>query len=266
MSAARRIFAVAQKEWRLNMRFAWQYFSDNLIAPTKTGILMYCIYHGLLKEVGQTLGMIDRANFALYVLVGTICHTLVAAAIYSFRSRMRDEKFWQTITATILSPISVMEVVLGFVVGSVGPNLLISAVMLIVTVQLFPVPFDTAVTAMLVLLLLAFLGFGLGVLGSTIALCWEGKAFLFDYAMQAMFFLSCFYYPLEVLPRVLHPVALVLPTYQASRLLHELFVLGISPLHSPGALVYILLSALTLLYLPALFWNYSIRRYGVEGY
>lgn len=243
-----------------------EYFAANLISPVKSAILMYFIYSGLLQGT-QSLGLLDRSNFKLYVILGTTCHSLFMASVYIFRSKMVTEKWWQTVTATLISPATTLELIAGFMVGSGALNLAISFSVFGVLTLFFPITLSMFLTSVLILFILALFGFGVGLLGATVALCWEGKSFLFDYGIQALIFLSCFYYPIETLPRSIHGFIQLLPTYHASQLIQQLFLVG-SSYQSQTVLsfTYVTISGIVVLILPAFFFNYSVKKYGIVGY
>lgn len=243
-----------------------EYFAANLISPVKSAILMYFIYRGLLHGT-QSLGILDRSNFTLYVLLGTTCHSLFMACVYIFRSRMVTEKWWQTVTATLISPATTLELIAGFMVGSGALNLVISFSIFGLLALFFPVTLPAFLTSVLILFILALLGFGVGLLGATVALCWEGKSFLLDYGIQALIFLSCFYYPIETLPHPIHGFIKLLPTYHASQLIQQLFLVGSSSQSQTVlSFTYVTISSIIILLLPAFFFNYSVKRYGIVGY
>jgi ABC-type polysaccharide/polyol phosphate export permease len=226
---------------------------------------MFFIYRGLLKNSGQSLGLLNGGNYQSYVFLGTTCHSLFMASVYTFRSKMVMEKYWQTVTATLISPATVLELILGFMIGSGAVNLLISGVIFALTTFFFPVTFAAFASSLGLLLMLSFLGFGFGMIGTTISLCWEGKSFLFDYFMQALIFLSCFYYPIETLPVPFHGIVQVLPTYQVSHMIQMLFL---SQSSSPIWLSfgYVTVTCIIVLLVPAFFFDYSIKKFGIVGY
>jgi ABC-type polysaccharide/polyol phosphate export permease len=224
MNPIARIAAVADKEFRLNLRFPMEYVASNLVTPIKSAILMYLIYHGLLKDSQTSLGVLNKQNFQVYVLIGTTCHSLFIASLSTFRSRMSSEKYWQTIAATLVSPASILEVIMGFIIGSVGIHLCFSILILGVTAYLFSIPLSIFLISIYFLFVITLIGFGFGLVGTTFSLVWEGKAFIFDYSIQIIIFASCFYYPIETLPKFLHKSVALLPTFQASQMIQHLFL------------------------------------------
>jgi ABC-type polysaccharide/polyol phosphate export permease len=259
-----RIFAVADKEWRLNLRFPVEYLANNAVTPLKSAVLMFFLYRGFLIG-NNSLGVVQKGNFAVFVLVGTTCHSLFMNSLSVFRTKMVMEKYWQTITGTLISPASIMEVILGFIVGSVGLHLFISVGILFLVAMIYGISFSVVFMSLGYLFIIAFLGFGLGLIGTTLSLVWEGKCFIFDYALQLLVFFSCFYYPIETLPKALHPLIRWLPTYRASEAMQHLFLFGHAP-HFTTVLAFLLVSTTILLCGPAFFLDYSIKKYGTVGY
>jgi len=265
MKVTERVLAIADKEWRLNLRFPMEYIATNVVNPFKSAVVMYFLYRGLLTTGDHSLGVLNRATFPMYVVLGSTCHSLFMASLYTFRTKMVSEKYWQTITATLVSPASILEVIAGFIIGSVGIHLVISSLIVGVVSWFFNVPFSVFATSILLLLLISLLGFGFGLIGTTFSLVWEGKAFLFDYSIQGLIFLSCFYYPLETLPRTIHPLVKLLPTYQAGQMIQHLFIFGSHP-NFVSYLSMLTVGTLFILCLPAFFLDYSIKKYGIVGY
>ncbi len=260
-----RILAVALKEWRLNTRFFWEYLASNLFSPVKTAILMYFLYAGFLGQSGLALGMVTAENFHTFVLIGTTCHGVILASVYIFRTRMVMEKWWETVTATLISPVSTIEMIFGFILGSGTLHFVVGVVLFAGVAYFSAIPFSAFALSILTFALLALFAFGLSLIGATLALCWEGKSFLFDYSIQLVSFLSCFYYPIETLPKFLHGFVHLLPTFHAARLIQELYVYG-SSTHTVSALTYLSIVSVLMLVLPSLFFERSLKRYGIVGY
>lgn len=260
-----RIAAIAAKEWRLNLRFPVEFFVGHLTSPIKSALLMCLLYSGFFRSSNSFIGSLNQENYIVYVLLGTVLHSQLNSSIGIFRGKMSAEKYWQTATATLMTPVSIFEVILGFMVGSGGITLVINAFILTMVMFFFPVPLHLYLFSLLVLFILAVLGFSLGLIGATVSLCWEGKSFLFDYFVQALTFLSCFYYPIEILPKFIQGLVQVMPTYQLSHALHLLYSsndLGQLPLMFGYMIVVIAI----ILFPAGWLFDTSVRKYGVVGY
>lgn len=265
MISAHRIGAIATKEWRLNSRFLVEYLAANLISPAKSAILMYLLYAGFLTSPEAKFGMLDSRNFTTFVLLGTTCHTVVMSSIYIFRTKMVMEKWWQTVTATLVSPASMVEVILGFMLGSGAIHLVIGGTFFALIAVVSGASAGAVGLSFLVLVLLSLLGFGIGLVGAAFSLCWEGKSWLYDYAIQLLVFLSCFYYPIETLPRFLHGAVQWLPTFQGSQLIQSLY-LGAAPDSALVSLGFLAMTSVASVLLPAAFLEWALKRFGIVGY
>jgi hypothetical protein len=115
-----RILAVAIKEWRLNLRFPMEFLIGNFISPMKTAILMCLLYSGFFKSASGFLGNLTQENFTVYVLIGTVLHGQLSSSVAVFRGKMVSEKYWLTATATLMTPITIFEVIGGYMIGSGG--------------------------------------------------------------------------------------------------------------------------------------------------
>ncbi len=264
MNAKTRVMAVARKEWRLNLRFPAEYFIHNLVSPVKSAILMIFIYSGFFKTAGN-FGNMTKENFIAYVLLGSILHSQLTTSIGIFRGKLVMEKYWQTAMATLLSPASIYEVLAGYALGSGGISFLVNIGLLSAVTFVWPVSAGTYLLSLFVLFLMALLGFGLGLIGATIGLCYEGKSFAFDYGVQLITFLSCFYYPVEILPKVIKPFVTIMPTYQLGEALHN-FYLSLPVGNVFLSVAYMLVTIFLVVFAGGALFDYSIRKQGVIGY
>lgn len=266
MISSSRIAAIATKEWRLNSRFLVEYLAANLISPLKSAVLMYLLYAGFLTSPDMKFGLLDRSNFTTFVLLGTTCHTVVMASVYIFRTKMVMEKWWQTVTATLVSPASMVEVILGFMLGSGAVHLVIGGGLFGLIAIYSGASLQAVIASFVMLLFLSLLGFGIGLVGATFSLCWEGRSWIYDYAIQLFIFLSCFYYPIETLPKFLRGIAHWLPTYQGAQLI-QAFYLGSTPPESAAfSIGYLIIASLLSILIPAAFLEWSLKRFGIVGY
>lgn len=265
MRTLERIGAVAAKEWRLNLRFSMEYFASNAVSPIKAAILMYLLYRGLLNGTNSSLGIVNQSNFQVFVLIGTTCHSLFMASLFTFRFKMLTEKYWQTFTGTLVSPASIFEVIAGFILGSILIHLFVGTLVLLAAMVIFHLTFAQFAAALGVLLCLMIFGFGVGLIGTTVNLVWEGRTWVFDYAVQALVFMSCFYYPIETLPEFLRGPVKILPTFQATHLVQNLILVGSAP-DWPWVVTYIVMTSLIVLILPALYMDYAVKKFGLVGY
>lgn len=261
-----RILAIAAKEWRLNLRFPTEYLINNLVSPVKSMVLMCLLYSGFFRSSSiEYFGNVTQDNFIVYVLLGTVLHSQFSTSIAVFRGKMVTEKYWNTATATLLTPVSIFEVVGGFMIGSGGVAIVVNALILSFITLVYPIKLKLYLLSLLVLLLIAFLGFSLGLIGAMIGLCWEGKGFLFDYSVQAITFLSCFYYPIQLLPATVQKVVQFMPTYQLSNALHELYVSD-GATNLPLVIAYMLVVCFCVLIPSGFLFESSVRKHGVIGY
>jgi len=265
MKSVQRILAVASKEWRLNQRFSMEYFASNAVSPIKAAVLMYLLYRGLLGGTNASLGMVTKENFQVFVLIGTTCHSLFMASLFTFRFKMLTEKYWQTFTGTLVSPASIFEVIAGFILGSILIHLLVAVVVLIAAAVMFSLTFGQFFAALGILFCLMLFGFGVGLIGTTVNLVWEGRTWMFDYAVQGLVFLSCFYYPIETLPEFFRAFVRVLPTFQATQLIQKLILVGSAP-EWPWVMAYVVGSSLFVLIVPALYMDHAVKKFGLVGY
>lgn len=260
-----RILAIALKEWRLNLRFTGEYFINNLFTPLKSALVMIFLYSGFFKATDIFLGSVTKDNYLGYVLLGSILHSQLNNAAGILNGKLVAEKYWQTALATLLSPASIYEVLLGFAIGSGGITIFVNIVLLALVTLFYPISIASFFMAVLVVGLMALLGFGLGLIGATIGLVWEGKQFLFGYAFQVLTFISCLYYPIGIMPQFVQPIVTYMPTYQLGEVLHSIYF-GAVNANIIYSILYMLATCFAVLIGAGCLYNHSIRKYGIIGY
>lgn len=264
-SSLNRVSAIASKEWRLNLRFATEYFIGNFVTPVKSALVMILIYSGFFKASDIFLTSVTKENYIGYVLVGSILHSQFTNSAGLLSGKFVAEKYWQTALGTLLSPATISEVTLGYAIGSGGMTTLVNILLLGVVTFFFPISFSSFLMAVGILLLISALGYSLGLLGATIGLVWEGKLFLYHYGMQVLTFFSCLYYPIGVIPEALQPIVRWMPTYQIGEAMHNLYF-GILNTNALFSVIYMLITTTATFLVAGYLYNSSIRKYGIVGY
>lgn len=266
MNSLTRILSISKKEIRLNLRFPFQYFINNLVTPIKTSVLMYLIYRGFLSGSDFNIGNLNKSNYQTFVLIGTTCHALFINCQGVFRNTFATEKYWQTLTAIFASPASIFEIVSGYALGNSVVHIAISFALLSVACLLGSIPLYNLLLCIAPILLLILTAFGIGIIGATISLVNEGKSYIYDYLSQAFIFLSCFYYPIDTLPSALRPIASFLPTYQASQIIQKLFIGGGFYHNYLASLLWLTSFAFATIIIASIILDKSLRRFGIVGY
>ena len=211
----RRILAIAKRGLLIKLRYKWDFVVKGVLNPVKNGVGFFVVYSGFFGAGAVHIGPVDRSNYLVYLMFGMIFHSFFNKAFVDCSEVFLREKFWQTIQGLLVSPAKGYEILLGYglveVIDSV-PIIVAALAISVVVVQLSIVKL-LAVVALLGLLYLLLLG--IGFIRAGFILSDENAASFFMPFSWVLFFLSCFYYPIQSIPTFFHPLILANPVYHA---------------------------------------------------
>ena len=258
------IFAIAQKEIRLNLRFGWNYFGETLIYPFRYVFIFFLIYKGFFTSGAQGIGDITRTNYLAFLVLGGLAHTFFNTAFNVFRTKFLREKYWQTISTFLIAPAHRLKLVIGIGLAELLRLGIILVIFLSIAYFFKSIPF-IKLAAVISIILLTYLGtLGVSLIAGAFALANENILFLFVYLQMGWTVLSCFYYPLSSIPGFLRPLVMVNPVYHSVTLIRELW-LGL-PGNTALHLCFIIPFAVLAPILGAYLFNNIIKKMGVTGY
>jgi ABC-2 type transport system permease protein len=170
-------------------------------------------YIGLgMEQIGGQ--EVDGRQLVLYLVVGTLVWRYLSLIFYWITDVIALERWEGTIEYTLMAPIHRLTHMAGQTAFAVGYSMIFTAIILIVTVQLFQIDLTHAnIGGATVMMLTGSLSFiGVGVVGSILPLLFPERGAQMTHVIIAMLLLvSGVYYPIDVLPVVLQKLAIVSP-------------------------------------------------------
>jgi len=157
---------------------------------------------------------VDTDYLIMYLLIGTVVWRFLAVIFDNVSEMIAWERWEGTIEYTFMAPITRLTQMLGQTAFAVLYSLTFTAVILGVVVLFFRLDLSGAnMWGALVILLAGSLSFiGLGILASVLPLLFPERGAQMTNVLQAIFLLvSGVYYPVEVLPQWLQPLAWLSP-------------------------------------------------------
>jgi len=157
---------------------------------------------------------VDTDYLIMYLLIGTMVWRFLAIVFDNISEMIAWERWEGTIEYTFMAPITRLTHMMGQTVFSVAYSLIFTAVILGVVAMFFHLDLGGAnLFGATVVLLAGSLSFiGLGIVASVLPLLFPERGAQMTNVFQAIFLLiSGVYYPVEVLPQWLQPLALVSP-------------------------------------------------------
>jgi len=157
---------------------------------------------------------VDGRYLVLYLVIGTLVWRYLSLIFYWITEVISIERWEGTIEYTLMAPIHRLTHMAGQTFFAVVYSLLFTAVILLVTVQLFHIDLRQANlfggTLMLIAGSLSFIG--VGVMGSILPLLFPERGAQMTHVIIALLLLvSGVYYPIEVLPQALQKMAVFSP-------------------------------------------------------
>ncbi len=203
-------YAFFERNWNLTRRYlAWEivwlvYNIVNALSVTYIG-----------KAAQQLTGQAVNTNFlVLYLLIGTSVWSYLSVTFEGVTDLITIERWEGTIEHTFMAPISRFTHLIGSCWYAIAHGLLFTFVQLIVVGSFFHLDLSHAnyLTATFMLLVgsVSFVGFGIG--AAVLPLLFTERGSQMSYIVRAILLLiSGVYYPINVLPGWMQPLAKVSP-------------------------------------------------------
>ena len=207
----RAAYAFFERNWNLTKRYwGWEivwlvYNIINALSVT------------LISKNTQVLGNVSQAqvnSITLYLLIGTSVWSYLSVTFEGVTDLITIERWEGTIEHTFMAPISRFTHLIGSCWFAVVHGLLFTFVQLLVVAAFFHLDLSNAnyLTALFMLLIgsISFIGFGIG--ASVLPLLYTERGSQMSFIVRAILLLvSGVYYPVDVLPAWMQPLARISP-------------------------------------------------------
>ncbi len=211
MHQGRATYAFFERNWNLTKRYwGWElvwfvYNAINALSVT------------LISKNTQVLGKVSQAqidSLTLYLLIGTSVWSYLSVTFEGVTDMITIERWEGTIEHTFMAPISRFTHLIGSCWYAIAHGMLFTFAQLLVVGAFFHLDLSHAnyLTAVYMLLLgsVSFIGFGIG--AAVLPLLYTERGSQMSYIVRAILLLiSGVYYPVEVLPTWMQPLARISP-------------------------------------------------------
>jgi ABC-type polysaccharide/polyol phosphate export permease len=258
------IIAISKKDFKLSIRFKTAYLLNTFINPFLSLIPLFIIYYGFLHYSGsEGFGGVTLSNYVQFLIFGIIAQAFFYSGTNVFAVKFREEKYWKTIDALFAAPINYLSLIIGTGIN-VTLNLFPLLVIFILLASAFSVP-SAGMILLTVVLMIIFLAFSLGVglIFGALTLFNENFDPLFRYLLAGWILLSCFAYPIQIIPEVLRNLVLFNPAFQAVDFLRNIWINGFIAWES---FFYVLASAIIMPLIAVYIFKAAWKRMEIQGY
>ena len=258
-------WVILEKELKLELRFKFSFLFSSLIDPVINTFWFGLLYLGFFSIGSKPLWGVTREAFIPFLVVGGLVNGFFSVGFGVFSSKLLYEKFWKTIEAFLIVPISRFHLLLGY--GLVEFIRMSFALLLFLGFCYWLHPTSGLVLLSVLLILVGLLmgSLGVGLIRGIFTLTNENILPAFNFLYWGWGFMSCFYYPKEILPRFIEPLTLVNPVYHAVTLIRHLWFdypissVFVSSLWILGFAILMPLTGVTL-------FNRLWKKMGIQGY
>jgi ABC-2 type transport system permease protein len=211
MHQGRATYAFFERNWNLTKRY-WAWELVWLVYNIVNG--MSVTYIGASAQIITGIKNINTSYLILYLLIGTAVWSYLSVTFEGVTDMITIERWEGTIEHTFMAPISRFTHLIGSCWYAIAHGMLFTFVQLLVVGAFFHLDLSHAnyLTAVFMLLIgsVSFIGFGIG--GAVLPLLYTERGSQMSYIVRAILLLiSGVYYPVEVLPAWMQPLARISP-------------------------------------------------------
>lgn len=208
----------------METRYVLPFLSGVFFGPLKVAVWFIVIYFGFFSVGNTGIGNLNKENYILFILLGSIFQIFFTIATSDFPNKFFYEKYWKTIQGILIAPINSLKFVFGLSLSEIIKTSFAFFVLSAIALSVFPIPlYKFALIVVIILSMFVGLMF-VGLIRATFILINENINTIFEYIFLAVGFLSCFYYPIETFPRFIRPLIYINPVYQAIDLIRNIWL------------------------------------------
>lgn len=200
------LYTLASREMR---RFL-SIWTQTILAPLVTSALFLAIFS---LAIGPTRGDVMGVSFVKFLAPGILMMTVVQNAFTNSSGSIMSAKVQGNIVDTLMPPLSAMELLMGYLAGSVGRGVLIAVAVWTVMALFIGVGLAHPLWAMtFVLLGTIFMGC-LGIVAAVYATRFDQMAAITNFIITPLSFLSGSFYSIEALPPAVQTLTRMNPVF-----------------------------------------------------
>lgn len=217
------IWAILEKELKLELRFKFSFIFSSLLDPMINAFWFGLLYFGFFSLGAQPLWGVTKEGFIPFLILGCLTNAFFSLGFGAFSYKLLFEKFWQTIEAFLVAPVSRFHLLIGL--GFMEFIRISFSLILFLSFCFWfkPVSLVTLLLVPLILISLLIGSLGVGLLRGIFTLTNENILPFFNILYWGLGFSSCFYYPKEIFPGWVQSFIQVNPIYHAVTLIRHLW-------------------------------------------
>lgn len=247
------LITLTKKELMRFLRIPFQ----TLGSPVITTLLYFAVF-GL--SVGRFVGEIDGLPYIQFIMPGLIMMNLITTAFGGISSGVMLSKLLNTLSDILVTPLSYLEIILGFTLSSVIRSLLTAILIYLTALFFVPLEIQNPLYLLTITVLVAFAFSLLGLIVGIWADNFEQVSFIPTFLLMPLSFLGGIFYSIKMLPATFQTLSHFNPLFYMINAMRYGFygVSDVSPWLALGFLT-VLTIALTICTLYLFKIGYKIR-------
>lgn len=232
----------------MNMRYQWVAFytilskeirrftriwAQTLLPPAITMTLYFVIFGNL---IGSRIGDMGGFDYMQFIVPGLIMMSVIQNSYGNVVSSFFSTKFQRSIEEMLVSPMSSMTILLGYIAGGVARGILVGIIVTLLSLFFTRLHIENVLVTMLVVVMTAILFSIGGFINAIFANKFDDVAIIPTFILTPLTYLGGVFYSIELLPDFWRTVSLLNPiVYMVNAFRYGL--LGVSDVDVVGSLV-----------------------------
>lgn len=181
---------------------------QTIVPPAITTTLYFIIFGRL---IGSQLGDINNYTYMDYIVPGLIIMSIITNSYANVVSSFYGTKFHHHIEEMLVSPVSNLTIIAGYVSGGVARGLIVGLVVTLVSLFFTTISVDSYIITLSIALLTAVLFSLAGLINAIFANSFDDISIVPTFVLTPLTYLGGVFYSIEMLPPFWQNVSLVNP-------------------------------------------------------
>ncbi len=266
----RQTLAIVEKELYLQFRYKSVVISQilNPLIQIFTVIFIFGIVFNI--QAGFSLGYWNASNYVLFILIA-FCLNIFKPITEKYFQLFVVEKYWKTLSATLIAPVNKFSLLLGQLISWVVINSVGFIVVFVIGLIFFPIPILYFLLFLLAFICILISFASIGLLTGVFGISNENFGTYIYVFLRFLFLLTCINYPKEIFPEIIQFFISINPLYYMIDLLRLIWYSGLNPtiamtFITPIHIITFIISTILLPIASIAFFEYVYKRYGITGY
>ena len=266
----RQTLAIVEKELYLQFRYKSLIISQllNPLIQILISIFLFGIVFNI--QAGFSLGYWNASNYVLFILIA-FCLNIFKPITEKYFQLFIIEKYWKTLSATLIAPINKFSILLGQLISWVILNSVGFIVVFVIGLIFFPIPILYFLLFLLVFVCIWISFASIGLLTGVYGISNENFGNYIYIFLRFLLLLTCINYPKEIFPEIIQFFILLNPFYYIVDLLRLIWYSGLNPtiamtFITPIHIITFIISTILLPIASIAFFEYVYKRHGITGY